>query len=220
MGNYRQMTLLLKALLPLLVTQNFILNCNSLLHQQFKTLSHSKLRELYSKHYDSYVKFATEYKKGVKDDRPEPHRLLAFAKNMEEIKRHNELYKQGKSSFMLGLTIMSDMTPEDLIDEFPAIKFNGTGDPVPENLTAQPVKDINWVTRGFVTPVENFKDNRVCRMPATTADTVSDVMAALSKLQTKKLRKLSAQELIDCSGSGCGTVGDFEKVMLLLNTYT
>lgn len=47
--------------------------------------------------------------KNVHDARPEPHRLLAYAKNVEEIEKHNELYKRGQSSFMLGLTVMSDM---------------------------------------------------------------------------------------------------------------
>ncbi|CAG9531175.1 unnamed protein product [Cercopithifilaria johnstoni] len=102
MGRYRQ-------LLLILVAQNIIIICNSLIHQEFKTLTHSRLRQLYWTHYDDYTKFVAQYKRNVKDDRPEPHRLLAYAKNMAIIKKHNELYKQGKSSFMLGPTVMSDM---------------------------------------------------------------------------------------------------------------
>nr|CDP91200.1 Bm8207 [Brugia malayi] len=126
----------LKAFLFLSFLQISILSCSSLIYQQFKALSHSKLRALYSKHYDDYVKFVTEYKQGVKDNRPEPHRLLAYAKNVEEIQKHNELYKQGKSSFMLGLTVICDMAEEDMQDEFPVIKFNDTDDShIPQNLT-------------------------------------------------------------------------------------
>ncbi|EJW74671.1 hypothetical protein WUBG_14420 [Wuchereria bancrofti] len=162
MGHYLQFLSPLKAFLLLSFLQNSILNCNSLIHQQFKALSHPKLRALYSKHYGDYVKFVTEYKRGVKDDRPEPHRLLAYAKNVEEIKKHNELYKKGKSSFMLGLTVMSDMTEEDMLDEFPVVKFNDTDDnPIPQNLTDKSVEDVNWVTRKHVTSVRNLRSDEV-----------------------------------------------------------
>ncbi|VIO97005.1 cathepsin L-like cysteine proteinase, identical [Brugia malayi] len=206
----------LKAFLFLSFLQISILSCSSLIYQQFKALSHSKLRALYSKHYDDYVKFVTEYKQGVKDNRPEPHRLLAYAKNVEEIQKHNELYKQGKSSFMLGLTVMSDMAEEDMQDEFPVIKFNDTDDShIPQNLTHL-VKAVNWVTNKYVTAVRNLKiDRRFCP-GASSASAVADVVEALAKSQTKKLRKLSIQELLDCSGSGCRSYGDFDKYSIYL----
>ncbi|EJW70433.1 hypothetical protein WUBG_18660, partial [Wuchereria bancrofti] len=47
---------------------------------------------------------------------------------------------------------------------------------------------------------------------ASSASAVVDVVEALVKSQTKKLRKLSIQELLDCSGSGCRSYGDFDKV--------
>ncbi|VDO45055.1 unnamed protein product [Brugia timori] len=161
----------LKAFLFLSFLQISILSCSSLIYQylqpfntwQFKALSHSKLRALYSKHYDDYVKFVTEYKQGVKDNRPEPHRLLAYAKNVEEIQKHNELYKQGKSSFMLGLTVMSDM---------------GCGE--------------------------------------AAADAFVGVFEALAKSQTKKLRKLSVQELVDCSGP-CSIILQFSAYVMKKN---
>nr|BAD11761.1 cahepsin L-like non-peptiedase homolog [Brugia malayi] len=208
----------LKAFLFLSFLQISILSCSSLIYQQFKALSHSKLRALYSKHYDDYVKFVTEYKQGVKDNRPEPHRLLAYAKNVEEIQKHNELYKQGKSSFMLGLTVMSDMAEEDMQDEFPVIKFNDTDDShIPQNLTDEKLKAVNWVTKKYVTAVRNLKTNRGCGEAA--ADAFVGVFEALAKSQTKKLRKLSVQELVDCSGpcSLLGRFGNFSAYVMKKN---
>ncbi|KAL3999027.1 Papain cysteine protease family protein [Acanthocheilonema viteae] len=190
-------------LLLLLVAQNFILNCDSLIHQEFKALSYSKLRQLYAKHYDGYTKFVAEYKQGVKDDRPEPHRLLAYAKNLEEIKKHNELYKQGKSSFMLGLTVMSDTSKEDLDDLFPVVVFNETDNPVPPNLTESSIKEVNWVAKNYVTPVKNLFSYVDCIPTITTASTVSDVVEAVVKSRTQRLIKLSIQELLDCGGVAC-----------------
>ncbi|VDM13387.1 unnamed protein product [Wuchereria bancrofti] len=230
MGHYLQFLSPLKAFLLLSFLQNSILNCNSLIHQQFKALSHTKLRALYSKYYGDYVKFVTEYKRGVKDDRPEPHRLLAYAKNVEEIKKHNELYKKGKSSFMLGLTVMSDMAEEDMLDEFPVVKFNDTDDnPIPQNLTDKPVEAVNWVTRKHVTTVRNFKSDHVgvflnnplyvIKCGEAAAAAFVGVFEALAKSQTKKLRKLSVQELIDCSGSCSSSFGSFANVIQLLDSH-
>ncbi|VBB35208.1 unnamed protein product, partial [Acanthocheilonema viteae] len=185
---------------------------------EFKALSYSKLRQLYAKHYDGYTKFVAEYKQGVKDDRPEPHRLLAYAKNLEEIKKHNELYKQGKSSFMLGLTVMSDTSKEDLDDLFPVVVFNETDNPVPPNLTESSIREVNWVARNYITPVKNFLNYRRCYRPSGAADAVTNIVEAAIKSRTGRLIKLSTQELLDCGGSECNTLGDFDKVILLLNT--
>ncbi|CAG9538825.1 unnamed protein product, partial [Cercopithifilaria johnstoni] len=132
------------------------------------------------------------------------------AKNMAIIKKHNELYKQGKSSFMLGPTVMSDMTKEDMDSEFPAIKFNDTDYPLPPNLTESSVKSINWVDKNAVTKVRNLRKDGVCRA-AAGASSVANVLEALVKMRRKKLLTLSMQELLDCGDTVCGGVGNFEK---------
>ncbi|VDK84302.1 unnamed protein product [Litomosoides sigmodontis] len=205
MGHYHQTVLLLIAI-------NFIFNSESSVHNEFKALSHSKLRQLYSKHYDGYTKFVTEYKQGIEDDRPEPHRLLAYAKNMEEIKKHNQLYKQGKSSFMLGLTSMSDMTDEDLEEEFPVVEFDDTESHFPPNLTADLPAEVNWVTRNYVTKVRNLRSDRTCSSTRGAASSVANVLEALVKSRTKKLRSLSMQELLDCGDtSRCNAPGNLRQ---------
>uniref|UniRef100_A0A0R3RJ49 Pept_C1 domain-containing protein n=1 Tax=Elaeophora elaphi TaxID=1147741 RepID=A0A0R3RJ49_9BILA len=134
-------------------------------------------------------------KRGIKDDRPEPHRVLAYARSLEEIQKHNELYKQGKSTFLMGLTAMSDTTKEDFDEEFPAIKFNGTDNPVPPNLTENAASSVNWT----------------CSQGAAAASATAGVLEGLHKARTKKLKQLSIQEILDCSGSGCGSAGDFKQ---------
>ncbi|VDM14391.1 unnamed protein product, partial [Wuchereria bancrofti] len=73
-------------------------------------------------------------------------------------------------------------------------------------------EDVNWVTRKHVTSVRNLRSDEQFCFGASSASAVVDVVEALVKSQTKKLRKLSIQELLDCSGSGCRSYGDFDKV--------
>uniref|UniRef100_A0AAF5Q816 Peptidase C1A papain C-terminal domain-containing protein n=1 Tax=Wuchereria bancrofti TaxID=6293 RepID=A0AAF5Q816_WUCBA len=89
-----------------------------------------------------------------------------------------------------------------MLDEFPVVKFNDTDDnPIPQNLTDKPVEAVNWK----------------CGEAAAAA--FVGVFEALAKSQTKKLRKLSVQELIDCSGSCSSSFGSFANVIQLLDSH-
>lgn len=51
---------------------------------------------------------------------------------------------------------------EDMDDEFPVVHLNETDEfPVPFNLTDKPVTTIDWVTKGYVTPVINVRLKKV-----------------------------------------------------------
>ncbi|VDM98019.1 unnamed protein product [Thelazia callipaeda] len=178
--------------------------------RQFKSLSQSKLHALYNEHHEDYKKFVQKYKKGVNDERPEAFRLLAYAKTVEEIKRHNELYKQGKSSFELGLNSMADMTLQEFQQNNPIQTYDNSI--IPSNKTMLPYtviklpSTVNWVTAGYVTDViDGYFGN--C-FAGGTALSVAGAIEAKVKMEQNVLLTLSAQELLDCTEYGCETSGN------------
>uniref|UniRef100_A0A915PGM5 Peptidase C1A papain C-terminal domain-containing protein n=1 Tax=Setaria digitata TaxID=48799 RepID=A0A915PGM5_9BILA len=153
----------------------------------------------------------------MEDDRPEPHRLLAYAKNIKEIEKHNGLYKLGKTTFRLGLNRMTDMADEDLEKYFPIIKVNRTNVKITKVSVERPPETVNWAINRYVTEVRDYFKFKNCLAAAAAASSVAGAIEAYAKKQGEKLTPLSAQELLDCTSSHCGTSADiFEYFSYIL----
>jgi len=120
----------------------------------------------------------------------EEYRRVIFERNVEQINKHNadpsQTYKMGVNQF----TAMTDA-------EF----FNTYLDPKPEikeaidDAMSGANADIDWTTKGGVSPVKNQGQCGSC-----WAFSATGVMESWAKLKGQSV-SLSEQQLVDCSGS-------------------
>jgi C1A family cysteine protease len=131
----------------------------------------------------------------------EKYRLSVFAETMSDIERRNNLPGQTAT---FAINEFSDMTDEEFItkygsktrEEVDFSELNNSSmfqkkvgvDNLPE--------EIDWRTRGIITPVYN---QGVCG--AGYAFAVTDALAAVHAIDKLDLWALSPQEIIDCSVS-------------------
>lgn len=122
------------------------------------------------------------------------YRLSVFANNLDII---NALNKQ-KSSWTAGINKFTDMTPE----EFRTSKLYLGELSVPRHripvryIKHEPIPEsIDWTTKGVVNEVVNQKSCGACYAFSGIA-----AIESLVAINTTKLIKLSAQQIVDCSG--------------------
>lgn len=119
----------------------------------------------------------------------EEYRRIIFMKNIEVINRHNA---DSTQSYKMGVNQFTAMTDEEF--------FNTYLDPKPE--VAAPIEDapvpnadIDWTTKGGVSPVKNQGQCGSC-----WAFSAVGVMESVAKIKGQSVN-LSEQQLVDCSTS-------------------
>jgi len=150
-----------------------------LLKQQF-----FDFKKTYAKNYTNYEEHLARFE--------------VFKQNLKKIEEHNAK----KLSWTMGITEFADMTPF----EFTAYVKRGNGGgyiPRPEserNVDSFPLKgskasctEVDWVSKGAVTPVKNQGQCGSCWSFSTTG-----AIEGRSQIATGTLASLSEQELVDC----------------------
>lgn len=131
-------------------------------------------------------------------------RYLAFRKNMDMIKKHND---EGKHTFTLGLNSLSDLSNEEyralLLFDIPTNTPASRDAPVftGEGHMAR-AGSVDWRSSGAVQAVKNQGSCGSCWTFATAAS-----IESITKIKTGVLPTLSEQNLLDCTpqgNSGCG----------------
>lgn len=148
--------------------------------------------------FDDYCK---EYEKSYKSDYA--YRKELFEKKLIEIKEHNA----GTSTYKKGVNKFSDLTN----DEFRA-RYTGyrriSSNKVPVDLSSIKLSDvpndIDWRTKGVVTPVKNQGGCGSCWAFAAT-ETIESAVA----INSGKLLTLSEQNMVSCTKNPkhCGGTG-------------
>ncbi|XP_015276075.1 PREDICTED: cathepsin L1-like [Gekko japonicus] len=128
-------------------------------------------------------------------------RRAVWEKNLQKIKLHNFEASLGKHSYWLAMNHLGDLTDEEfnlMLNGFhpdPVEPHGGNLALFQESASLKTPKEIDWRTKGHVTPVKNQGHCGAC-----WAFSATGALEALLFNKTSRLVSLSEQNLIDCSG--------------------
>ena len=138
------------------------------------------------------------------DTKAESNRYSIWKDNVDMIESHNKLADEGKETYWLGMNHLGDMTTEEVNKKLNGYKmhkhnstnvFKPSADFVPED-------DVDWRTKGAVTPVKNQGQCGSCWAFSATGS-----LEGQHFLKANQLVSLSEQNLMDCSkaegNNGC-----------------
>ncbi|GBN76435.1 Cathepsin L [Araneus ventricosus] len=164
---------------------------------------HIQLDPKLNEHWENFKKVFGK----VYDETEEVSRRMIWEQRVSDVVRHNLRYDLGLHSYRKGINEYSDMEHEEFVRIFngfrrqPGQKTNAsTWVPV---FNAQIPDQVDWRTKGLVTPVKNQQQCGSCWAFSTTGS-----LEGQHKKKTGQLVSLSEQNLVDCSGpegnEGCG----------------
>ncbi|KAI6178353.1 (pine wood nematode) hypothetical protein [Aphelenchoides besseyi] len=174
----------------------------------------NKLHDMFKNGIKDWNAYKGLHGKSYDSEEVESERMAAFLLAKQHVEAHNEAYRNGKTSFKIGINHLSDLP----FSEYR--KLNGFihlyGDAVQSNASrwAKPfhvqVPDAwDWRDHGYVTEVKNQGMCGSCWAFSSTG-----ALEGQHKRKTGKLVSLSEQNLVDCSTAygnhGCsGGLMDF-----------
>lgn len=153
----------------------------------------------------AFADWKINFKKSYKSKQEENEAFHNFCDNLKATQAQNEKFKRGKSDFQMALWENSDqhvmtfdgkfngaefsMEPRSLLSQMPQLK-------------ASIIDSLNYVDLGYVNAVQNQKKCGSCYTFAACG-----VLEAQLFKKTRKLVKLSEQQLLSCTGSGYSSSG-------------
>ncbi|XP_069102457.1 cathepsin L-like [Argopecten irradians] len=148
-----------------------------------------------------WEKFKALYKKSYQPEEEWIRRLI-WAKNVEKVRKHNKETDMGLHTFSLGINEHSDTVRprhgintavngfDEAVYRSPNFNYEMKADAEVNDLP----KEVNWKTKGWVTPVGNQFQCGSC-----WAFTANSAVEGQHFNVTGQLIPLSAQNLMDCS---------------------
>lgn len=150
---------------------------------------------------DSFTRFMTKYDKTYDTVEEYAKRLQVFADNMEKVAEMNAEHVLISGEAVFGVTKFSDLTPVEFKKFYLGyVPSNRTRTVVNPVLDGPVANDVDWVSKGAVTPV---KDQGRCG--SCWAFSAVAAIESYAELAGKGLKKLSAQQVNSCDkrDGGC-----------------
>jgi len=151
---------------------------------------------------DAFTNFMAKYNRKYDSVEEYAKRLTIFAENLERVTKMNAEHVLINGEAVFGVTQFSDLTPEEFKGTYltyrPSNRTRNVVDPVIEGPIAN---DIDWVSKGAVTPVKDQGRCGSCWAFSATA-----AIESYAKLSGKYgLEVLSAQQINSCDkrDGGC-----------------
>jgi len=166
-----------------MVKQALILFC-------IQVLVHAR-PELDQQWEDFKAKYMKQYDLGE-----EENRRAVWESNYDFMENHNAAYEAGYETFSVGENEFNDLTNQEFVRMLNGLKMaeEPSGNPLFASKQNDLPSEVDWRTKGFVTPVKNQKQCGSCWAFSTTGS-----LEAAHFNKTKKLVSLSEQNLVDCS---------------------
>jgi cathepsin L len=152
--------------------------------------------EFLSEHDYKFMQFVTEHGRSYGTKAEFQFRSKVFKQTLAEIEAHNS--ENGTST--VGINFLADRTPAERkkLNGYKGVKAtNNTQLLDTSNLAAE----VNWITKGAVTPVKNQGQCGSCWAFSTTG-----AVEGAMFVKTGNLQSYSEQQLVDCS-SAYGNMG-------------
>jgi len=121
------------------------------------------------------------------------YRLTVFYQNYQKVMTHQ---KNPSKTYNMGFTKFMDLTKDEFKARYLSVKAVTPATHVKILPTVNLAADVDWRTKGAVTPVKDQGQCGSCWAFSTTGS-----LEGLSKISGKGLQSFSEQQLVDCSTS-------------------
>nr|XP_023020438.1 crustapain-like isoform X1 [Leptinotarsa decemlineata] len=147
---------------------------------------------------DRWENFKIKHSKSYENTEEENKRFNIFLDNLRRIEEHNEKYRNGESSYQMGVNQFSDLTAEEfrrtyLMTSFPSPPIDMNPKQAKFNVHEDLPEEVNWTEAGAVTHVKNQGGCGSC-----WAFSITGAVESQYFIKTGKLISLSEQQLVDC----------------------
>jgi cathepsin L len=138
---------------------------------------------------NAFARFLKEHSKVYEGDEVQ-YRFSVFKSTMDTILEHNN----GNHTWTMGINQFSDLTEAEFEKIHLGYLHRENNRNYADLSDVEAANDVDWTTKGAVTPVKNQGQCGSCWAFSTTGS-VEGAMA----LQTGKLQSFSESQLVDCS---------------------
>lgn len=148
--------------------------------------------------------FKIRFDKQYATQEEETKRFEIFSSKWDKIMKHNKEAANGMHTYTMAINQFSDLTIEEFDKIYLGTKIQKTPAPDTEADVGSLPKQVDWRTKGFVTPV---KDQGQCG--SCWAFSAVGAIEGAHFNKTGKLVSLSEQNLVDCEKMDAGCFGGF-----------
>lgn len=167
-------------------------------HAESKTISSDQLEQ-------KWQEFKKKFGKNYEDEAEEERRKQIFKEELDEIDAHNELYAKGLSSYSMGINQFADMEDSEYKATLTSFSIqhllNTSGVKISSPPRISAFRTIphamNWLARGYVTPVKNQGQYGTCY-----AFSAVGALEGQWARRTNIIVPLSEQQIVDCGPYG------------------
>ncbi|KAK9872869.1 hypothetical protein WA026_019656 [Henosepilachna vigintioctopunctata] len=155
---------------------------------------------------EEWNNFQVKYGKTYRSPLEARKRLAIFNDNLEEIRAHNALFDEGKTTYRKGINKLADLTHEEIKQHYKSGLLNkpltNSGGIFKKSNSVQLPDFVDWREKGAVSEVKNQGDCGACWAFSATGALESQL-----RIKQNLSLSLSEQNLVDCNKADEGCHG-------------